>query len=207
MVIIAFGLLGMAGLQMRMQSSEMEAYQGQALLLLNDMANRISSNRTNAAAYLAGGGESTRGRPARPRRPRWRSGIWASGVTPCRAPGRSRRLEGRSHGRRCRLRRERGRRLPHHRRLARAHAHLRAARFSGLRANNYNGPAGPVHQRPVPAYGDYRGSDRDAMKQPARHHQAGFTLVELMVSMVLGLADRAGPRSLCLSTSIGTTAS
>jgi type IV pilus assembly protein PilV len=52
MVIIAFGLLGMAGLQVRMQSSELESYQrSQALLLLNDMANRMSTNRT---ALLAG---------------------------------------------------------------------------------------------------------------------------------------------------------
>ncbi len=55
MVIIAFGLLGMAGLQMRMQTSEMESYQrSQALLLLNDMANRIAANRNNAASYLTG---------------------------------------------------------------------------------------------------------------------------------------------------------
>jgi type IV pilus assembly protein PilV len=53
MVIIAFGLLGMAGLQMRMQASEMESYQrSQALLLLDDIANRISVNRNNAASYL-----------------------------------------------------------------------------------------------------------------------------------------------------------
>lgn len=52
MVIIAFGLLGMAGLQVRMQASEMESYQrSQALLLLNDMANRMATNRT---AVLAG---------------------------------------------------------------------------------------------------------------------------------------------------------
>lgn len=52
LVIIAFGLLGMAGLQMRLQMSEMESYQrSQALLLLSDMANRISVNRT---ATLAG---------------------------------------------------------------------------------------------------------------------------------------------------------
>lgn len=55
MVIIAFGLLGMAGLQMRMQVSEMEAYQrSQALLLLNDMANRIAVNRNSAASYVTG---------------------------------------------------------------------------------------------------------------------------------------------------------
>jgi type IV pilus assembly protein PilV len=52
MVIIAFGLLGMAGLQMRLQSSEMESYQrSQALLLLNDMANRIAANRGSASLY------------------------------------------------------------------------------------------------------------------------------------------------------------
>lgn len=57
MVIIAFGLLGMAGLQMRMQTSEIESYQrSQALLLLNDMANRISANRTSAADYLVAAG-------------------------------------------------------------------------------------------------------------------------------------------------------
>lgn len=51
LVIIAFGLLGMAGLQMRLQVSEVESYQrSQALLLLNDMANRIATNRTAAAA-------------------------------------------------------------------------------------------------------------------------------------------------------------
>ena len=53
MVIIAFGLLGMAGLQVRMQASEMESYQrSQALLLLNDMANRIATNRTAASSYV-----------------------------------------------------------------------------------------------------------------------------------------------------------
>jgi type IV pilus assembly protein PilV len=51
-VIIAFGLLGMAGLQSRLQMSEMEAYQrAQALVLLNDMASRIATNRVNAPAY------------------------------------------------------------------------------------------------------------------------------------------------------------
>ena len=51
LVVIAFGLLGMAGLQMRLQVSEVEAYQrSQALLLLNDMASRIATNRTAATA-------------------------------------------------------------------------------------------------------------------------------------------------------------
>jgi type IV pilus assembly protein PilV len=52
MVILAFGLLGMAGLQMRLQSSEMESYQRtQAMLLLDDMKSRIESNRLQAALY------------------------------------------------------------------------------------------------------------------------------------------------------------
>jgi len=53
LVIIAFGLLGLAGLQIRMQVSEIESYQrSQALLLLNDMANRMAANRSNAASYV-----------------------------------------------------------------------------------------------------------------------------------------------------------
>lgn len=57
MVIIAFGLLGMAGLQVRMQVSELESYQrSQALLLLSDMANRVAANRNNAASYVTATG-------------------------------------------------------------------------------------------------------------------------------------------------------
>lgn len=53
MVILAIGLLGLAGLQVRLQSSELESYQrAQALILLEDMANRVSANRANAAAYV-----------------------------------------------------------------------------------------------------------------------------------------------------------
>ena len=56
-VILVIGLLGLAGLQARLQSSEMEAYQrAQALLLLNDMANRIATNRAVAVNYVTGTG-------------------------------------------------------------------------------------------------------------------------------------------------------
>jgi type IV pilus assembly protein PilV len=56
-VIVTFGLLGLAGLQQRMQVSEMESYQRtQALVLLNDMASRIQVNRGRAAEYLTTGG-------------------------------------------------------------------------------------------------------------------------------------------------------
>jgi type IV pilus assembly protein PilV len=51
-VIIAFGLLGMAGLQSRLQVSEMESYQrAQALVLVGDIASRIATNRRSAALY------------------------------------------------------------------------------------------------------------------------------------------------------------
>jgi type IV pilus assembly protein PilV len=54
-VILTFGLLGLVGLQARLQLTEMEAYQrAQALILLTDMANRISTNRANAANYVTG---------------------------------------------------------------------------------------------------------------------------------------------------------
>ena len=52
-VILTFGLLGLAGLQSRMQLTEMESYQrAQALILLDDMASRISVNRGMAPDYV-----------------------------------------------------------------------------------------------------------------------------------------------------------
>jgi type IV pilus assembly protein PilV len=52
-VILSIGLLGLAGLQAKLQSAEMESYQrAQALLLLSDMANRLATNRNAAADYV-----------------------------------------------------------------------------------------------------------------------------------------------------------
>ena len=52
MMIIAFGLLGISGLQARLQSSEVEAYQRtQALLLLEDLKGRIEANRLQVGPY------------------------------------------------------------------------------------------------------------------------------------------------------------
>lgn len=49
-VILAFGLLGIAGLQSKYLAAEMESYQrSQALVLLNDFANRVLANRPEAA--------------------------------------------------------------------------------------------------------------------------------------------------------------
>jgi type IV pilus assembly protein PilV len=51
-VIIAFGLLGVAGLQVRLQSSEVESYQRtQALLLLDDISERMKTNRLEVTKY------------------------------------------------------------------------------------------------------------------------------------------------------------
>lgn len=55
LIILTIGLLGLAGLQSRLQASEMEAYQrAQALILLQDMANRLSANRAHAEDYVTG---------------------------------------------------------------------------------------------------------------------------------------------------------
>jgi len=54
MLIIAFGLLGFVGLQAQTTLSQVEAYQRtQALILLNDMAYRMTLNHKNAASYVA----------------------------------------------------------------------------------------------------------------------------------------------------------
>jgi type IV pilus assembly protein PilV len=58
-LIIAIGLLGLAGMQMTSLNNQLEAYQrAQALLLIEDMANRI---RANATAARAGGYTLTSG--------------------------------------------------------------------------------------------------------------------------------------------------
>ena len=53
-VILAFGLLGLAGLQGKIQQAEVESFQrAQATLLLADMYESISANRANAANYVS----------------------------------------------------------------------------------------------------------------------------------------------------------
>lgn len=52
-VIVSFGLLGLAALQGKATNAELESYQrGQALVLLQDMVNRIENNPNNAESYL-----------------------------------------------------------------------------------------------------------------------------------------------------------
>jgi type IV pilus assembly protein PilV len=53
--ILTIGLLGVAGLQSSTQTAEVEAYQrAQAIVLLQDMVDRVNANRRNAAAYVTG---------------------------------------------------------------------------------------------------------------------------------------------------------
>jgi type IV pilus assembly protein PilV len=54
-VLVAFGLLGLAGLVSRSFVAEVEATQRtQALMLLHDMASRIEANRREVADYVTG---------------------------------------------------------------------------------------------------------------------------------------------------------
>ena len=53
LLLIVFGLLGMLGLQAQATVAEFESYQrGQALVLAQDMVDRINANRKNAASYV-----------------------------------------------------------------------------------------------------------------------------------------------------------
>lgn len=54
MLIVAFGVLGLVGLQARTTVANLEGYQrSQALVLVNDMVERMKLNRINAAAYVS----------------------------------------------------------------------------------------------------------------------------------------------------------
>jgi type IV pilus assembly protein PilV len=56
LVILAFGLLGVAGLQAKMSLAEMESYQrSQAILALTEMTERMSANAAQATSYLNAG--------------------------------------------------------------------------------------------------------------------------------------------------------
>jgi type IV pilus assembly protein PilV len=56
LLILAFGLLGVAGLQAKMSLAEMESYQrSQAILALTEMTERMSANAAQATSYLNAG--------------------------------------------------------------------------------------------------------------------------------------------------------
>lgn len=53
LVVVAFGLLGLAAFQAKAQIGSIESYQrAQAAVLLQDMQSRLAGNSANAAAYL-----------------------------------------------------------------------------------------------------------------------------------------------------------
>lgn len=59
-VIVMLGLLGLAGLQSHATMAEMESFQrAQAILLLQDMVDRINANRLNAQSYQTAGSVGT----------------------------------------------------------------------------------------------------------------------------------------------------
>jgi type IV pilus assembly protein PilV len=52
MIVLAIGMLGLANLQSKIHVTEVESYQrAHAVLLLQDMVDRMSANRTAAASY------------------------------------------------------------------------------------------------------------------------------------------------------------
>ena len=52
-VILTFGLLGVVALQARMQVAQSESYQrSQAILLMQDIVDRVNANRSNALNYV-----------------------------------------------------------------------------------------------------------------------------------------------------------
>jgi type IV pilus assembly protein PilV len=60
LMILAFGLLGVAGLQTKIGAAELESYQrAQALLALSQITERISANATQAANYVTAGSVGT----------------------------------------------------------------------------------------------------------------------------------------------------
>lgn len=59
-VILVIGLLGLAGLQMKSQTAEMEAYQrAMAVAFVQDMTSRIAAGRGHLADYITHAGAST----------------------------------------------------------------------------------------------------------------------------------------------------
>ncbi|HEX9432387.1 MAG TPA: type IV pilus modification protein PilV [Burkholderiales bacterium] len=79
LTILVFGLLGLIGMQAQSQIATFESYQrGQALILVQDMADRLSTNRKAAACYAVTT-NTTSGSPY--------LGTSASAATACAAPG------------------------------------------------------------------------------------------------------------------------
>ena len=80
--VLMVGLLGMASLQARGHQAELEAYQrSQALLLLSDMANRMSADRNNGDCYVLDAGAGTSPPPYLGAGATWGTGIAVAGCS------------------------------------------------------------------------------------------------------------------------------
>ena len=86
-LIVSFGLLALAGLQTKMNSALLEAYQrAQALTVLEDMTQRIQANQNQSANYVAASlGTGDGGPRIAPGSEPGFSSIAASGAMPSRA--------------------------------------------------------------------------------------------------------------------------
>jgi len=59
LLLIVFGLLGMLGLQAQATVAEFESYQrGQAMILAQDMVDRINANRKAVLCYVSPAGDA-----------------------------------------------------------------------------------------------------------------------------------------------------
>lgn len=64
LVVVMIGLLGIIGLQTIAQQSEFESYQrAQALIMLNDMVEKLNTNRASAGCFAITGATATSGTP------------------------------------------------------------------------------------------------------------------------------------------------
>ena len=62
LIVLAIGMLGLANLQSKIHTTELESYQrAHAVLILQDMVDRITTNRANAATYVTGTGTGALG--------------------------------------------------------------------------------------------------------------------------------------------------
>ncbi len=74
LVLLSFGVLAIASLQIRQQTDHLETYQrAQAIALLQDMGGRMAGNLANAQAYVTGTGSPL--------------GVGAGAPGDCREPG------------------------------------------------------------------------------------------------------------------------
>jgi type IV pilus assembly protein PilV len=65
LIILAIGMLGLANLQSKIHVTEVESYQrAHAVLLLQDMVDRINSNRDKAGDYVTGSPLGVQGDPS-----------------------------------------------------------------------------------------------------------------------------------------------